>query len=798
MIYYVYDSYYLAKSFGRATSLPARSAEMPRFPLSMPTAPSKLKTYLFHVDRQTKEPRMSDDSSDSDSDDDLLLGAPTFNRGQSRRQKVADRRKLDFLDEVVKTQEKKSDQNERIASKIRQQRDEIRKEQEKAEAVGTTALPAGAPAVYGIGDEDLWERVDAAVEATVGRGGGAVGAAKRRREIQDAVEGIDELSSDEELDCGELNDPEAQKRRKKLASARTTGMSTLLGTRATFVGPGRRQGDAKTGKKGSSGCGAGSSPFSFSSSIALKVPSSFSSPQEARATLTATIAGLMKSRGRPGKKLKALRDSILSDLEAANEAGEMVLCEYLDRSTLAQQCVDKALPIPAGLFAWLFAASCSGGRLVTVSISAFHTLVKIINLQVKVIDCIPGSSDLKVMNLSALCDGLEYSYGLWTLDTPVSSRKEDKSKKRLWTGESSLGDIIGLQHYLTIWTTAIDKGYISTEATFGEVLSEATKILSALARAGLDPVFHSGKCALVEARDSLFLSLTEHTVRSMHSIESEADEQTKQFFVCVADSVCRACFGLESGPDGSADNDDDEGWLPLSLAIRSIPVDRSSGVAVMDAIQLKAAVVERALRKSLGDPDDWESRIQEAFESHCKSSEDRSLTTSRRLMAATEVGFRRLQSTGEEITSNGPRYLSTIELVAGCAEISMAMFSDVVPSPDGTGGIYGSVSEADFMCRCLESLEELCSELKKSIRTSVFAFPHLRRVKDILNLYGVYFRHLKVEASAYAQHKGEVNLKQRTLEAWVPSDSHMNTTKDETLLNGLDSEGSRMEEEEQE
>ena len=104
MIYYVYDSYYLAKSFGRATSLPARSAEMPRFPLSMPTAPSKLKTYLFHVDRQTKELRMSDDSSDSDSDDDPLLGAPTFNRGQSRREKVADRRKLDFLDEVVKTQ----------------------------------------------------------------------------------------------------------------------------------------------------------------------------------------------------------------------------------------------------------------------------------------------------------------------------------------------------------------------------------------------------------------------------------------------------------------------------------------------------------------------------------------------------------------------------------------------------------------------------------------------------------------------------------------------------------------------
>lgn len=276
--------------------------------------------------------------------------------------------------------------------------------------------------------------------------------------------------------------------------------------------------------------------------------------------------------------------------------------------------------------------------------------------------------------------------------------------------------------------------------------------------------------------------MTDYNARRLAGRGSTSDADTSKLYSSMAKAVCDACSGLSAGPEKAADEDDEEGLLPISLGIRTLPIEHCHRSST-SALKLKAATVLCAFKMCLECDDDWwADSVKKIFTKYAKELEDKELSDRWRIMTSTEVGLLRIQSAGDEITSDYPRFLACIEISVACAEMGMALFSLLEPSPEGEGGIYGSVDEAEAMCQLLESLEILCNQLKKNL-PSVFAYPHLRRGKDVLTLLSVYFRHQMVEASALAQRKGDVNLKQKSLASFrfsLGGESQLDSSQTET------------------
>lgn len=272
----------------------------------------------------------------------------------------------------------------------------------------------------------------------------------------------------------------------------------------------------------------------------------------------------------------------------------------------------------------------------------------------------------------------------------------------------------------------------------------------------------------------LVVSLVEYNTLRLGGSSSDTSDEVRRLYSAMAQAISDACSNLSTGLPKSADEDDINGWLPYSLLVRTLPIEHHYDRPSIAALRLKATVAEYALKKCLEYGDDWEGRLENEFKQYSKSLDDKTLSDRWRMMVSSEVGLRKIQSVGGEITNNGPRFLTCVEIAGVCAELGMALFSDVEQSDDGTGGIYKSIDEAGAISQSLESLENLCTQLKKNV-TSVFVYPHLRRVKEVLTLLAVYFHHQKDEASEMARHRGEVNLTQKTLGGWFTTSGDSQT-----------------------
>ena len=492
---------------------------------------------------------MSDSDSDS-SDDDLLGGGPTFGGAASRKEKANEKKHLSFLDDQMSKANERKERKERMGSLMAQANASRATAAEAAagsdsndgngqrtdgaspsvaSATSSASKKSGGTAsnstkramnTYDVDDPEYWERVNAA------RGGrsGAEGRAKRRREIDDAVDGIDDLSTDEEGDADD-DSPEARKRKKALASARATGLSTLLGTRKMFLPAGM---DVKNASKtdDSPRHGSSSLPFRVIGGPTPTTTPMFASAKDAVAALQRIVDSLTKTAGKRGpvdrKKVeKDVQSTILKSLKAACDGGSLVLSEYLCHGSLPSVCSDMSLPIPRQLVTWLFLASCSGATIRTLSVGACQTLCAIIKWKVRIVDF--GSGDtvtVKVATISDLKPGLERLFRLWTKEGPSPAATEEgseeeeeeeedviKKRKRYRASDSFLENVSGLTHFLSVWAMALDNDYIVSKAASvksedNEVADPAwdddeskdvTSAVAALARASLDPTFHSGR-----------------------------------------------------------------------------------------------------------------------------------------------------------------------------------------------------------------------------------------------------------------------------------------------------------------
>jgi len=494
---------------------------------------------------------MSDSDSDS-SDDDLLAGGPTFGKAASRKEKANERKQLNFLDNLMSKANQRKERNERIGS-LMAEANAARAAAAAAEASaadGGEGTPGGtsgrgsspsvasatssaskqsggtylgatttkrAMSTYDVDDPEYWERVNAARGAR----NSAEGRAKRRRQIDDAVDGIDDLSTDEEGDAND-DSPEARKRRKALASARATGLSTLLGTRKVFLPAGMEVNNGSDINDSPRDGGSSSLPFRVIGAPSPKTTPTFASANDAVTALKKILDSLTKSAGKRGpadrKKVeKAVGSTILRSLKAACDGGCLVLSEYLLHGTIPSDCSDKSLPVPRQLVTWLFLASCSGATARTLSVGACQMLMAIIKAKVRIVDFGAGDNiDVKVAMVSDLKPSLERLFRLWTKKGPPSAAVYEHSdndeegsskKKRYRASDSYLDNVSGLTHFFSVWATALDYDCIVTkevnvkeeenEDTFpawdDAESKDVTSAVAALARASLDPTFHSGR-----------------------------------------------------------------------------------------------------------------------------------------------------------------------------------------------------------------------------------------------------------------------------------------------------------------
>ena len=499
---------------------------------------------------------MSDSDSDS-SDDDLLAGGPTFGKAASRKEKANEKKQLSFLQDIISKATRRKESNERLGSLMAEANAaraaaaaaaaetsaknggevspsgtsgqgaspsvaSATSSASKQSAVGGTANGGTAPTkramnTYDVDDPEYWERVNAAR----GPRNSAEGRAKRRRQIDDAVDGIDDLSTDEEGDADD-DSPEARKRKKALASARATGLSTLLGTRKVFLPAGMEvNNDSDTGSSPPNG--SSSLPFRVIGGPTPRTTPTFASANDALTALQKTLDSLTDSAGKRGpvdrKKVeKDVENTILRSLKAACDGGSLVLSQYLSHGTLPSVCSDKALPLPRQLVTWLFLASCSGAAIRTLSFGACQTLMTIIKSKIRIVDFGAGDNiNVKVAMVADLKPGLEILFRLWTKEGPAPTTLEEASddeeeegsskKKRYRASDSFLDNVSGLTHFLTVWATALDYDCVVTKegnvkkeenentdpAWDDDESKDVTLAVAALARASLDPTFHSGR-----------------------------------------------------------------------------------------------------------------------------------------------------------------------------------------------------------------------------------------------------------------------------------------------------------------
>jgi len=136
--------------------------------------------------------------------------------------------------------------------------------------------------------------------------------------------------------------------------------------------------------------------------------------------------------------------------------------------------------------------------------------------------------------------------------------------------------------------------------------------------------------------------------------------------------------------------------------------------------------------------------------------EDENIPLRYTFLATTELIFSQMYDNdneqGREIKKAGPRFLTSVDAAALCTHMGMLLFqlaaerratllttkTTSMALPE-TSSSDDTISEVDAMCLHLNSLVQMCPILKKV--GSVFAFPHLQRVKELVGYLEKFYRY---------------------------------------------------------
>jgi hypothetical protein len=228
----------------------------------------------------------------------------------------------------------------------------------------------------------------------------------------------------------------------------------------------------------------------------------------------------------------------------------------------------------------------------------------------------------------------------------------------------------------------------------------------------------------------------------------------------AADCAVEACSGISDSlyNEKIDDGDDDRnGWLLLSLVLRSVqfPLSQKSSVLV----EFYAYYAIAAILKSLYDEkSDWDEDILK-FASKIMGGSELGSTMAVPLpftcLAFSHAALDTMLVL-PSVTNDGPRYYCLVELAAICSQVGINLLQRRFDTSNGTTQrkIYEDSHEADRLHKhFFKTMKDLCKVHKEQI-TSIIRKQHLRRCKELFVILCSFYGALKDDASLVSRKEG--------------------------------------------
>jgi hypothetical protein len=626
---------------------------------------------------------------DSDSDDELLLSAPTFK--VTRKSRTQDKNRANLM-KMLKSMLKDSDRE--LASFIR--REQFRREQDMDED--------------DMDDDELRAQVLLVAQKP----------AVSRQETFDAMEGI------MEDDTGDDGDGAMDRgRRTELMQAFDTDRSTCLGARRVVYFDSKRVA-AKCNKKGDN------------NGISIEFYHTHTEAMQALEQILETMAIEMDTDvdlDTAHEGLQALVQMMRVTVQ------ERVLHHLLEQDRLVRlldkHSVDQ---LPLELTSWLYclvqSADLESRSLGTLAAAALQTLMSLLRKKRLCDTFFTETASLESLAASLEC---------W-VPSGLSRKQSKNTDTDTSTTEKACTNVAGLDHLLEFWGHVVmnPKYYCTIEECR---LDDVTKCIVALAYLGLDPAVTSFEICvnLRRALQRIIFGLLQ-MVGTKQDVLFDTKNDHVEWMKTTAKAVLRDLSDLGPGDNGTEDKDDNQAWLCHSLTVRLFSSGDCSNEPNHPFTQFKAILSIQALKICLGVKDMPEQLRRILNETSDLSILGRMESSLGWLsIASTYAALVEVEMSDDDIVTamDGPRCLATVECSFAAFQAGMLILGS---SGQGSTNEYGDEEQAGAIARMVELLELQCQQLCKRVAPKAIS-PHFRRVDYNLICCRQQYRFMKERAS---------------------------------------------------
>jgi hypothetical protein len=633
----------------------------------------------------------------SDSDDDLLLSAPTFR--VTKKSRAQDKNRANEI-KMLTSMLKDSDREHASFTRMTQFKREVDVDEE-----------------YSMDDDELRAQVLQLAQKT----------AVSRQQTFDAMEGImeDDIGDDGDgvMDRG---------RRRELMHAFDTDRSTCLGARHVVVFASKR------GDVASAVAGAGATTSNKNDDnigISIEFYHTHAEAMQALEQILETMENGMDTdtdadADTSHKGLLALVQSMRVTIQ------ERVLHHLLEQNRLVRLLekhnVDQ---LPLELTNWLYrlvqSADLESRSLGTLAAAALGTLVSLLHQKRLCHAFLTETASLESLDASLEC---------W-IASDVSQNQSNSTGAS--TTEKARTNVAGLDHLLQFWEhVATSPVY---RCTIDCRLDVVTRCIVGLAHLGLDSAVTCSKvCSnLRRALQRIISSLLEMVAAKQDVLLGTKNDHV-QWMKTTAKAVLRDLSALGPGDKGTEDKDDNKAWLCHSLTLRLFSSVDSNDEISQPSSQFKAFLSLRALEICLGVGD-----MTEHVRSVLKETDNLSILGQAESslgwlsVASTYAALMEVEMSDDDIVMDGPRCLATVECSFAAFQAGMFLLSS---SGWGSAAEYGDEDQAGAIARMVGVLELQCQRLCKRVAPMANS-PHFRRVDYNLICCRQQYRFMKERAS---------------------------------------------------
>eukprot|EP00554_Chaetoceros_debilis_P008936 CAMPEP_0194105896 /NCGR_PEP_ID=MMETSP0150-20130528/6015_1 /TAXON_ID=122233 /ORGANISM="Chaetoceros debilis, Strain MM31A-1" /LENGTH=719 /DNA_ID=CAMNT_0038793889 /DNA_START=48 /DNA_END=2204 /DNA_ORIENTATION=+ len=691
--------------------------------------------------------------SDSDSDDDSLLGEEVFTKRSSRVEKAKETRANNFLDNLANETEERLNRQERMNQmKIEDEKDFIPSEEDNLELNFSrsgngngngngTASPAesekddadsnprpsklakkegnnyrSAPQAFQSPNEVkavpvskmvLSSRVKAIIADSQEK---KVSLSDRRKNIMDRIDGV-ALET-----CEEYGSPGGDKATREQLMAAQSGVSSTLGMRQT-LGWHRDRNE---------GVNSDSEMIDLSQHL-RRFSSSKNAMNELKKILKQCDSAPPRSLDNDGKKQwNNMRQGIIKSFKKVISLDIKFLPRFLEKKWPAE------MSVPEELFVWLMRAAISGMNTgITYCNEASSMVQTLLRTNSSILRFQNGKQE-EVKNLFQLNEFLimlESQFGMWTDDSEKKSPKNKEDGK----GEA-FDNPYGLRNALSIWITLIEQECVGVPGDSNEAKKELSRCISKLLLCGLDPVFYSG-CSLLEVKGKLIESILTLAQRQINEVQNPgvSDEMISWIKITslMMHNECRN-NSLQLPKSNADENDDvdDENrneWLLADLLLRSWQdVDQRNELYTTFFYFLSRVMLQSCLggRSNLYDRSEELSSKMSTDETQIRF----------KAIATAESAF--IALTESDIMHEPPHFLASVGIANHCEQTGVALFMINAQNQGNSSstGICESVKEAVVLHDHFDRLIHVTAQLKIRMPRVVGNINMQRAVKLITQL----------------------------------------------------------------